>query len=81
MRIRDLSDWKEALIKFNQSVRQLSEVNNIDTVQIALVVHERMKLLGTVKDGDTCKSILKGVSLDCQLSQIMIHGSSTVSED
>jgi predicted transcriptional regulator len=76
-----LSDWKEALVKSNQSVRAVLEVINIDAVQIALVVDESMKLFGTVTDGDIRRSILKAVSLDCLVSQIMIHDSSTVPED
>jgi predicted transcriptional regulator len=76
-----LSDWKEALVKSNQSVRVVLEVINIDAVQIALVVDESIKLLGTVTDGDIRRSILNGVSLDCLVSQIMIHDSSTVPKD
>lgn len=50
-------------------------------LQIALVVDEEYKLLGTVTDGDVRRGILKGIPLNEPISRIMNTNPSTLSEE
>ena len=55
-----MKDWREVLIKKDVTIHEA--INKIDSasLQIALVVDEENKLLGTVTDGDIRRGLEKG---------------------
>jgi len=63
--------WKTTLLARESTI--LDAIKKIDTssLQIALVVDENNKLLGTVTDGDIRRGILKGISLSESVQRIM----------
>lgn len=65
--------WKEILVSPDISILKAIEQIDAGTLQIALVVDQAGKLLGTVSDGDVRRCILRGVSLDLPVSEIMFR--------
>jgi dTDP-glucose pyrophosphorylase len=63
--------WQKALISLSTSIKDA--IQNIDGsgIKIAFVVDENERLLGTVTDGDIRRGILRGISLDSPVNQIM----------
>ena len=65
--------WTQILIKKDDHI--IDAISKIDAsaghYQICLVATEQKKLLGTVTDGDIRRAILKGISLNDTVSQIM----------
>jgi dTDP-glucose pyrophosphorylase len=68
-----MKDWKKTLISPSQPVLDAMRIIDTGALQIALVVDERLKLLGVVTDGDIRRGILKGESLDAPVSKIMFR--------
>lgn len=66
-----MKDWTKTLIRPEQSIREAIQTINDSAIQIALVVDEHMRLLGTVTDGDVRRGILRGLSLDHPVSEVM----------
>jgi predicted transcriptional regulator len=68
-----MRDWKELLVSPLTSI--IETMKNIDqtAAQIALVVDDDFRLLGTVTDGDIRRGILKGISLDQEVTKVMNH--------
>ncbi|HZG59688.1 MAG TPA: nucleotidyltransferase family protein [Anoxybacillus sp.] len=66
-----MRNWKELLVSPSTSI--IETMKNIDqtAAQIALVVDDDFRLLGTVTDGDIRRGILRGISLDDQVSKVM----------
>jgi len=66
-----MSNWKEALV--NPETPIIDSIRIIDgaALQIALVVDEHNRLMGTVTDGDIRRAILRGVSLESPVKYIM----------
>lgn len=66
-----MNRWKEILISPDTAILKAIELIDASTLQIALIVDESGKLLGTVTDGDIRRAILKGISLDRPVRDIM----------
>lgn len=66
-----MNRWKEVLISPDTTIIKAIETIDAGSLQIALVVDGANKLLGTVSDGDVRRAILKGISLDSPVSEIM----------
>jgi dTDP-glucose pyrophosphorylase len=66
-----VSNWTEVLVGPGESIRETIRRIDGSSLQIALVVDEKRKLLGTVTDGDVRRGILKGVSLEDPATKIM----------
>lgn len=66
-----MSNWTEVLVGPGESIRETIRRIDGSSLQIALVVDESRKLLGTVTDGDVRRGILKGVSLEDPATKIM----------
>jgi dTDP-glucose pyrophosphorylase len=66
-----MNEWRKILIPPYMSIKEAIEVINITSLQIALVIDENNKLLGTVTDGDVRRGIIKEISLDDVVEQIM----------
>ena len=57
-----MSDWREALIKPETSIRDAMQKIDDTALQIAVVVDENNRLLGTLTDGDIRRGMLKNIS-------------------
>lgn len=63
--------WKDVLICPDMPIVKAIEVIDQGELQIALVVNENRQLQGTVTDGDIRRAILRQLSLDEPVTQIM----------
>ena len=59
-----MKSWENALIRPTTTVRAALETINQVGCQIALVVDESRRLLGTVSDGDIRRALLEGKTLN-----------------
>jgi dTDP-glucose pyrophosphorylase/predicted transcriptional regulator len=59
-----VSDWKQILVSPETSFRDALRTIDAGGVQIALVVDEAGRLVGTVTDGDVRRGLLRGQTLD-----------------
>jgi len=66
-----MNRWKDVLISPNTTIMKAIEIIDAGSLQIALVVNDSNKLVGTVSDGDVRRAILKGIDLDRPVSGIM----------
>lgn len=66
-----MKDWKKTLIFPSSPIIDAIKIIDKGGLQIALVVDQDMKLVGTVTDGDIRKGILRGVSLQEPVTQVM----------
>jgi len=66
-----VKNWKETLILPDTSIRKAIQRIDESTLQIALVVDENRRLLGTITDGDVRRAILRAVTLDESVRKIM----------
>jgi dTDP-glucose pyrophosphorylase len=65
------ANLKNSLINPNCTVREVLEKLNIGGKGIILVVDDKGKLIGTITDGDIRRAILKGVSLEHSIDDII----------
>jgi dTDP-glucose pyrophosphorylase len=73
--------WKRALVPPEASLRQAIEAIDKSGVQIALVVDESQRLLGTVTDGDVRRALLRGIGVDAAVRGVMNATPTVVSAD
>ncbi|GIO12295.1 alcohol dehydrogenase [Cohnella xylanilytica] len=59
------------LVSPDSTILEALEIIDRGSVQIALVVNEERRLLGTVTDGDVRRGILRGVKLEASVSSVM----------
>ena len=68
-----MKEWKNVLISPTTSILKAVEIIDKSSLQIALVVDESRRLLGTVTDGDIRRGILEGLSLEEPVKKVMCH--------
>ncbi|MEK5146259.1 nucleotidyltransferase family protein [Psychrobacillus sp. FSL K6-4615] len=66
-----MKNWKDILIAPETTILQAMKLIDETTMQFAAVVDNTMHLLGTVTDGDIRRGILKGLSLDTPIREVM----------
>lgn len=66
-----MNRWKHVLISPDTTIIEAIKIIDAGSLQIALVVDDTHKLLGTVSDGDVRRAILKGILLDRPVNEIM----------
>jgi len=59
-----MTDWERLIIRPDASIREAMRAIDAGGEQLALVIDDKHKLLGTVTDGDIRRALLRGVSLD-----------------
>jgi dTDP-glucose pyrophosphorylase/predicted transcriptional regulator len=74
-----MKDWRKALVRTGESLREVMRRIDAASLQIALVVDEEDHLVGTVTDGDIRRGILRGGGLDDPIDQVMNTKPTTVS--
>ena len=66
-----MKNWKNTIIKGSTAILKAIQVIDAEAMQIALVVDDHGRLLGTITDGDVRRGILKGIALDSPCHGIM----------
>lgn len=66
-----MKDWKKTLVAPTTPLLGTLDVLDKGALKIALVVDDRGRLLGTVTDGDIRRAILRHVSLDTPVAEVM----------
>lgn len=66
-----MKDYRDIVLTPSASIIRAIEIIDKGAVQIALVVDESNRLLGTITDGDIRRGILKGLTLDDPVKLIM----------
>lgn len=66
-----ITDWQGLLLRREDSIRQAIEVIDRGAKRIALVVDETGRLQGTVTDGDIRRGILRHLSLEAPVAEVM----------
>jgi dTDP-glucose pyrophosphorylase len=66
-----MRDWKKILVFSSTPILQAIKIIDESSLQIALVVDGQNRLEGTVTDGDIRRGIMKGISLDSPVGQVM----------
>jgi predicted transcriptional regulator len=63
--------WKKALLQPNALIKDAIEVLSEASLRIVLIVDESSILLGTVTDGDIRRGLLKGLTLNDPISEVV----------
>ncbi len=63
--------WKKTLIPPSASIRDAISAIEAGVMQLAMVVDEQMRLLGTVTDGDVRRGLLQGHTLESPTNLVM----------
>lgn len=66
-----MKNWERIIVTPLTSILETIEVIDKAATQIAIVVNDKQELLGTVTDGDIRRAILKNISLDNPIEQVM----------
>lgn len=74
-----MKSWQSALIGPQMSLRDALEVIDSAGTQLAVVVDDGYRLLGTVSDGDARRALLSGLSMDDRVARVMHTHPTTVS--
>lgn len=64
-------DWKSILLKPEQPIRDALQLIDSESLRIALVVDDELRLLGVVTDGDIRRGLLNNLSLESAVSCVM----------
>lgn len=64
-------NWQNVLISSNDSIQQAIEVIDKEGLRVALVVDKQTRLLGIVTDGDVRRGLVRHLSLDNPVKDIM----------
>jgi dTDP-glucose pyrophosphorylase/predicted transcriptional regulator len=70
-------DWKSVLLRPDHTIRDAIDVLNTESLRVVLVSDEKIKLLGTVTDGDIRRALTDHKSMDTVLSDIMFRNPTT----
>lgn len=63
--------WRQVLIRPEATLRDTIKVIDQAALQIALVVDEQEKLIGVVTDGDIRRALIRGLSLETSVGDVM----------
>ncbi len=66
-----MKNWKSILVGHLDTIFNVLQIIDNTALQIALVVDANNRLLGTVTDGDVRRGILRDISLDMPVQQVM----------
>lgn len=66
-----MTNWRNTLVRPDATVRDAIVAIDSSALQIALVVQEDLRLLGTITDGDIRRGILRGAALEEPATKVM----------
>lgn len=72
-----MNGWRNVTLKQTDTMRSAIEVLNKESLRIVLVVDKEGRLLGTVTDGDVRRGLLKHLTMDTMLSELMCKDPTT----
>jgi len=76
-----MKNWQRTLIQSGTSIRDAIAVVDSGSAQICLVVDKQNRLLGTLTDGDIRRAILRSISFERPVSEILNADPYTTSVD
>ncbi len=65
------SKWQQVALEAKANLRKALQVIDASAIQIALVVDDEHRLLGTITDGDIRRALLRGEDMDTPVDKIM----------
>jgi dTDP-glucose pyrophosphorylase/predicted transcriptional regulator len=74
-------DWKKIILKQTDTIEMAINVLNQESLRIVLIVDDDERLIGTITDGDIRRGLIKHVSLDASVTDIMFKSPTVASED
>jgi len=72
-------DWEKALISPHDTIKTALEAISESSIQVAVIVDEKKRLIGVATDGDIRRAILEGKSLDHKIGEVMNTSPKTIS--
>jgi len=66
-----MNNWQTILMREGDSIRDAIATIDSGNMQLALVVDEHGRLVGTVTDGDIRRTILQGISLESAVAKVV----------
>ncbi|MFT5702470.1 MAG: dTDP-glucose pyrophosphorylase [Desulforhopalus sp.] len=63
--------WEKILIRSEDTIRHSLEILNTEALQVALVVDDERRLLGIVTDGDIRRGLLRKLTLEASVYEVM----------
>jgi len=66
-----LEDWSKVLLKSSDTLDKAIKVLHIGGLQIALVVDDKQRILGTITDGDIRRALINHCEMDTLVEEIM----------
>src|SRR3990172_7316827 len=66
-----MHNWKQSVVRGSTTIRDTIRMIDASAMQIALVVDNMSRLIGTVTDGDVRRAILRGTNLEAPVESIM----------
>lgn len=66
-----IAKWRKVLVSAQQTIREVLLVIDATALRVAIVVDEQDNLLGVVTDGDIRRGLLRNLTLDAPVSQVM----------
>jgi dTDP-glucose pyrophosphorylase/predicted transcriptional regulator len=75
------SIWRKAVVKEAHKISEAISILNESALQIVLIVDQKMKLVGTLTDGDIRRKLLDGLDLEMTVATVMCSKMHTVSEN
>jgi len=65
------NNWKSILVSPNSTILEVLKVIDREALQLAIVIDNQQKLLGTVTDGDIRRALIDDKALSAEISEVM----------
>ena len=65
------NNWKSILVSPSCSILEVLKVIDREALQLAIVIDNQQKLLGTVTDGDIRRALIDDKALSAEISEVM----------
>ena len=76
-----MKDWKRVAVNLNTTIRETLKVIDNHASQIALVIDDKYRLLGTIMDGDVRRGLYRGAGLDSPVEKLYYRDPITATID
>ena len=64
-------DWKNIILYYDRTIKEAIEILDKESLRIILVVDRNERLIGTITDGDIRRGLIKNISLQSKIVEIM----------
>ncbi len=65
------NNWKSILVSPNSTILEVLKIIDREALQLAIVIDNHQKLLGTVTDGDIRRALINDKALNTEISKVM----------